>query len=318
MRKFIIQKNDSGQRLDKFVLKAAMGISPSLMYKYIRKKAIKVNGRRAEISYKLKENDVVEMYINDEFFSEKSHEFFNIKYDPKLEIVYEDDNLLLVDKKPGVIVHEDASESRDTLINQVLLYLYKTGSYDPKIETSFAPSLCNRLDKNTGGIVIVAKNAQSQRLLYDIVKHRKVIKKYLALVHGTFDCKSDTLVAYLRKRASENIVEISDNETDGFRKIITKYSVLKESGRLSLLDIELVTGRTHQIRAHMAHVGHPVVGDCKYGCARDNKGLPFRHQALYSYSLEFKIDDPENALYYLNDRIFKVKDIYFSDFLGKI
>ena len=317
MKKFIIQKNDAGQRLDKFVSKAAVGLSTSLMYKYIRKKAIKVNGKRAEISYKLCENDIVEMYINDEFFLDKQSGFLNIGYDPKLEIVYEDDNLLLVDKKPGVIVHSDISESRDTLINQVLLYLYNNKSYDPKKETSFTPSLCNRLDKNTGGIVIVAKNAEAQRLLYDIVKYRKVIKKYLALVHGTFEKKSDTLYAFHRKKAKDNIVEIFDIKQADSREIITKYTVLEESESMSLIEVELVTGRTHQIRAHMAHIGHPIAGDCKYGYARDNKNLPFRHQALYAYSLEFAIDDTQNPLYYLNGRIFKVKNIYFSDFLQK-
>ncbi len=317
MKKFIIQKNDAGQRLDKFVLKAALGLSPSLMYKYIRKKAIKVNGKRAEISYRLCERDVVEMYINDDFFSEKKNSFLDIGYDPKLDIIFEDENLMLIDKKPGVLVHEDAFEKRDTLINQVLLYLYKKGEYDPEGETSFVPSLCNRLDKNTGGIVIVAKNAKSQRLLYDIVKHRKVVKKYLALVHGIFNKKSDILTAFLTKRPSGNIVDVTDIETEGSRKIITKYNVLREGKELSLLEIELVTGRTHQIRAHMAHVGHPVVGDCKYGYSRDNKIMPFRHQALYATSLEFVIDDPENELYYLNGRIFSVKEVYFSKFIEK-
>ena len=317
MKKFIIQKNDAGQRLDKFAMKAALGLSQSLMYKYIRKKSIKVNGKRAEISYRLCEKDVVEMYINDEFFSEKKNSFLEIGYDPELDIVYEDENIMLVDKKPGVLVHGDASEKRDTLINQVLLYLYKKGEYDPSRETSFTPSLCNRLDKNTGGIVIIAKNSESQRLLYDIVKYRKVVKKYLALVHGIFSEKSATLTAFLTKRPSGNIVDVTDFETEGSRRIITKYNVLDEGNNLSLLEIELVTGRTHQIMAHMAHVGHPVVGDCKYGYARDNKTTPFRHQALYASSLEFVIDDPKNALCYLNGRIFSVKEVYFSKFLKK-
>ena len=182
MKKFVINKNDAGQRLDKFVLKAARGISTSLMYKYIRKKSIKVNGKRAEISYKLVVDDIVEMYINDEFFAEKSNDFMDISYDPKLSVIYEDDNIILVDKKAGVIVHSNEKENRDTLINQVLLYLYKKGEYLPDKETSFTPSLCNRLDKNTGGIVIVAKNAIAQRELYEIIKHRQIKKKYLTMV----------------------------------------------------------------------------------------------------------------------------------------
>lgn len=318
MKEFIIKENDSGQRLDKFVLKAAAGLGTSLMYKYIRKKAIKVNGKRAEISYRLKENDIVEMYINDEFFLEKRSDFLDIGYDPKLEIVYEDDNILLVDKKPGVIVHDDAHESRDTLINHVLLYLYKSGSYDPESEASFTPSLCNRLDKNTGGIVIVAKNARSQRILYDAVKTRQITKKYLALVHGIFEKKADVISAYHIKRPSDNIVDIFDCEVPGSKKIVTGYKVLEEKSNMSLVEIDLITGRTHQIRAHMAHIGHPVVGDCKYGFARDNKNLPFKHQALYAYSLEFVLRDRENPLFYLNGQKFSVKKIYFTDFFRKL
>ena len=285
------------------------------MYKYIRKKAIKVNNKRAEISYKLCEGDIVEMYINDEFFTEKSSDFLKIAYDPKLNIVYEDDNVLLVDKKPGVIVHEDADEKRDTLINQVLLYLYKTGKYDPEKETSFVPSLCNRLDKNTGGIVIVAKNAEAQRLLYDIVKFREVKKLYLALVWGTFDKKSDTIYGFLKKDCNKNIVEVRDKAFDDAKEIITSYKVLKQNDKMSLVEIDLVTGRTHQIRAHMAHIGHAVVGDGKYGLMKMNKNSPFKHQALYSYSLEFRIKDENNPLFYLNGKKFTVKDVYFQEFV---
>lgn len=318
MKKFIIEKNDAGKRLDKFVLKAAEGLNLSLMYKYIRKKAIKVNGKRGEISYKLVEGDVVEMYINDEFFKEKSADFLDIAYDPKLDIVYEDNNLMLVDKKPGVLVHEDDTEKRDTLINQVLLYLYKKGEYDPKKETSFVPSLCNRLDKNTGGIVIVAKTAESQRLLYDIVKYRQLKKLYLALVHGELPRKEDTVFGYLKKDSKTNTVEVRDTEFKDSKQIITKYRVLDTNGRFSLVEVDLITGRTHQIRAHLAHIGNAIVGDGKYGRMSDNKGLSFKHQALYSYSLEFCISDEKSPLYYLNGNKFNVKNVYFKDFLQKV
>ena len=223
---------------------------------------------------------------------------------------------MLVDKKAGVIVHEDASEKRDTLINQVLLYLFKKGEYDPEKENSFTPSLCNRLDKNTGGIVIVAKNSASQKLLYDIVKYRKIKKLYLALTIGIFDKKKDVLKAYLRKDENNNMVTVRDKPFEGSKEIVTKYRVVKEKGNLSLVEVDLITGRTHQIRAHLAHIGHPVVGDGKYGLARLNKSLPFKHQALYAYSLEFKINDKDNPLYYMNDKVFKVDDVYFSDFLS--
>jgi len=314
MRSFVIKENDADQRLDKFVLKVAANLSPSLMYKYLRKKAIKVNGKRAEGNARLQVGDLVELYINDEFFKEKSDDFRAISYRPALSIVYEDENLMLVDKKAGVPVHADDHGTRDTLINHVLLYLYEKGEYDPKEEQSFTPALCNRLDRNTGGIVIVAKNAAAGRALYEIVKYRQVEKRYLTLALGKLPKKEATLKAYLKKDSKENKVRIINEPREGFKEIITRYRVLKEGKAASLLEIELITGRTHQIRAHLAHIGHPVAGDLKYGTAAENRGLPFRHQALYAYSLEFKLPE-EHFLAYLNGRKFQVKDVYFEEFL---
>lgn len=314
MRSFVIKENDADQRLDKFVLKVAANLSPSLMYKYLRKKAIKVNGKRAEGNARLQVGDLVELYINDEFFKEKSDDFRAISYRPALSVVYEDENLMLVDKKAGVPVHADDHGTRDTLINHVLLYLYEKGEYDPKEAQSFTPALCNRLDRNTGGIVIVAKNAAAGRALYEIVKYRQVEKRYLTLALGKLPKKEATLKAYLKKDSKENKVRIINEPREGFKEIITRYRVLKEGKAASLLEIELITGRTHQIRAHLAHIGHPVAGDLKYGTAAENRGLPFRHQALYAYSLEFKLPQ-EHFLSYLNGRRFQVKDVYFEEFL---
>lgn len=314
MKSYTVTQNDADQRLDKFVLKVAGNLSPSLMYKYLRKKAIKINGKRAEGSTRLRVGDVVELYINDEFFTEKSADFRAIGYRPALSVVYEDENLLLVDKKPGVPVHADTHGSRDTLINHVLLYLYEKGEYDPEKEHSFTPALCNRLDQNTGGIVIVAKNAAAGRALYEIVKYRQVEKRYLTLVLGSLPRKNATLKAYLKKDAKENLVRVADQPREGYKEIVTRYHVVKEGKGLSLLEVELVTGRTHQIRAHLAHVGHPVAGDLKYGTAAANKGLPFKHQALYAYSLEFKLPE-EHFLSYLNGKVFKVKKVYFENFI---
>ncbi len=314
MKSFIIAENDADQRLDKFVRKVAGNLSTSLLYKYLRKKAIKVNGKRAEGATRLLVGDVVELYINDEFFTEKSGDFRKIGYAPCLSILYEDQNLMLIDKKPGLPVHADDHGSRDTLINQVLLYLFQKGEYDPEQEQSFTPALCNRLDQNTGGIVIVAKTAAAGRALYEIVKCRQVEKRYLALVLGVLPKKEDTLRAYLKKDSREKKVFVCDRALEGYKEMITRYQVLRETPTLSLVEVELVTGRTHQIRAHFAHIGHPVAGDLKYGTAALNRGLPFKHQALYAYRLAFQLPK-EHALSYLNGRVFQVPDVYFEHFI---
>ena len=169
MKSFTIQKNDAGQRLDKFISKAVPRLPKSLMYKYIRLKRIKLNGKRCDIADKLCEGDVLAMYIGDEFFSAATENDF-LSVSANIEIVYEDDNILLVNKPCGLVVHEDNSNTMDTLINRIKKYLYQKGEYLPENEASFTPSLCNRLDRNTQGIVICAKTAESLRILNQAVK----------------------------------------------------------------------------------------------------------------------------------------------------
>ncbi|MBQ2676171.1 MAG: RluA family pseudouridine synthase [Clostridia bacterium] len=313
MKSFTINKNDSGQRLDKFITKAAPLLPQSLLYKYIRLKRIKVNNKRAEISTRLNVGDVVDMYINDEFFEpkEKTYEFtFASK---KLNIVYEDENILLIDKPEGLIVHPDNNEFRDTLIGRIQRYLFEKGEYNPEDEASFAPALANRIDRNTGGIVIAAKNAQTLRVLNDKIKFRELDKFYLCLIHGTLKTKQDTLTAYLSKNEDKNIVKVSDTPFENSKEIRTKYRVLKEFDNKSLLEIELLTGRTHQIRAHFAHIGHPLVGDGKYGQNKLDKKQGFVHQALYSYKLVFNFKTDAENLNYLNGKEFKVDKVWFAD-----
>ncbi|MBQ5321587.1 MAG: RluA family pseudouridine synthase [Oscillospiraceae bacterium] len=315
MRSFVIGKNDSGQRLDKFLEKAVPLLPKSLMYKYIRLKRIKLDGGRTEFNTILKEDSLLELYINDEFFSHNRDLYF-LSAPDKLSIVYEDENILITNKEAGLIVHEDSDESVDTLINRIKRYLYNKKEYDPEKENSFAPALCNRIDRNTEGLVIAAKNAQSLKILNDKIKQREIDKRYLCIVFGKFNKKEDTLKAFLTKNSDKNIVNISAK--GGEKTILTKYKVLKEAGNLSLLEIELLTGRTHQIRAHMAHMGHPLLGDSKYGIGRDSKKYGMRYQALCSYKLTFSFKTDAGILEYLKGKSFEVPSVSFAENFEKI
>lgn len=312
MKEFIINSNDANQRLDKFIQKSVPRLPQSMMYKAIRNKRIKINGKRAEISTRLQTGDVVQMYINDEFFDTTVETEF-MAAPPVLDIVYEDENIILIDKKNGLVVHEDNENTVDTLINRLKHYLYDKGEYDPEEENSFAPSLCNRLDRNTGGIVIAAKNAESLRILNQKIKDRELEKYYLCITVGVPPKKKDTITAYLEKNSDDNTVKVTDRKTDKNKTIITTYKVLKTKGNLALLEIKLDTGRTHQIRAHMAYIGCPLLGDGKYGINRVNKEYKIKTQALYSYKLKFTFETDSGCLEYLNGKGFEVNDVWFKD-----
>ena len=320
MKSFTIAKNDAGQRLDKFITKAVPLLPQGLMYKYIRTKRIKVNSKRSEISYKLVEGDTVDMYINDEFFVPAKEHFDFLSASKKLDIIYEDENILLLNKKVGLLSHPDDTEYNDTLITRVKRYLYEKGEYDPRDEQSFTPSLVNRIDRNTGGIVIAAKNAESLRILNQKLKDRELEKYYLCVIHGSMKQKSGVLEGWLTKDEKKNKVSVSERRTEGAKQIRTKYSFLAENGGLSLVEVELLTGRTHQIRAHFASVGHPLLGDGKYGSNALNKPLGYKKQFLYSYKLKFAFTTDAGILEYLNGRTFIAPEVWFkSEFLsGKL
>lgn len=315
MKAFTIGKNDAGQRVNKFIEKAVPILPRSLMYKYIRLKRIKLNRKRCNPEDKLQEGDVLELYINDEFFGGTEQELLFLKVPSKLNIVYEDENILLVDKKPGLVVHEDERGEADTLINRILHYLYDKGEYDPNRENSFVPALCNRIDRNTGGIVIAAKNAEALRILNQKVKDRELKKLYLCLIHGVMEPKAGTLHDFLLKDSDKNMVTVHRQQIPGSKTILTKYKTLKTNGKYSLLEVELKTGRTHQIRAHMAFYGHPLAGDTKYGRNRDNKDNPFPYQALYSYKLRFEFSSDGGILQYLDGKSFQVEKVDFADYI---
>lgn len=307
MRIINVNRNDAGQRLDKFLSKAVKGLPTSMMYKYIRLKKIKVNGSRAQPNDMLAEGDEIALYIRDEFFDSPEGDveaLFRIV--PKIDVLYEDPNILLLNKRPGVLVHEDASAGENTLILHVKAYLAQKGEYDPRAEQSFAPALCNRIDRNTGGIVIAAKNADALREMNEKIRNDEVRKFYYCVVHGRMPKHEDTLRAYLKKNSADNLVSVSDEERSGWKEIVTKYRLLADRQGLSLLEVELVTGRTHQIRAHMAHIGHPLLGDGKYGINRRDRERGYKYQALYAYRLAFRFENGEGTLGYLNGKSFEI------------
>lgn len=309
MRILKVGRNDAGQRLDKFLTKAVRGLPASLMYKYIRTKKIKLNRARCEQGVILKEGDEIQLFIRDEFFDSPERDDGALSaIIPKLSIVYEDNNIMLLNKRPGVLVHEDSDGGENTLILHIKAYLYQKGEYDPAGEQSFAPALCNRIDRNTGGIVIAAKNAEALRIMNEKIRNGEIGKYYLCAVHGVPKQREATLRGWLRKDAENNMVDISDVKRPGYKEIITKYRVLRSRGDCSLLEVELLTGRTHQIRAQLAHAGYPLLGEGKYAVNRDDRRRGYKYQALYAYRLRFNFGGEDGVLGYLRGREFRLPD----------
>lgn len=312
LRTVTVGRNSAGQRIDRFLLKAFPALSQGIICRLIRKKDIKVGGKRTEPAYKLCEGDVISIYAPDELLGEKPADSGFMSSAGDVSVIYEDENILLADKEPGLLVHEDSEGSGDTLINRIKKYLCEKGEYSPDDEQCFAPALCNRIDRNTGGIVIAAKNAESLRILNQKIRDRELTKLYLCAVQGAPAKREAELKAYLFKDSSENRVIISDKKTPENRTIVTKYRVLETNGDGdSLLEVDLITGRTHQIRAHMAYIGHPLLGDGKYGSNRVNKDRGYKYQALYSYKLKFTFTTDAGILSYLDGKEFEAKNIWF-------
>ena len=311
MKEFTIGKNDAGQRLDRFLAKAVPLLPASLAQKYIRIKRIKLNGGRAERDTRLQEGDILQLYINDEFFeTPRQDNAYLTVASPKLNIVYEDAHILLVDKRPGLAVHpHDGAEYGRTLIDHILSYLYQKKEWTPRVENAFTPALCNRIDRNTGGIVIAAKTAEALRVMNQKIKDRELDKRYLAIVEGCPKPETGSLKGYLFKDEKKNRVFVSDSPKPGAKTCQTNYRVLAKRKDLSLVECELITGRTHQIRAQFAHAGHPLLGDGKYG--KLDKRFDRTYQALYSYKLTFCFTTDAGELSYLNGKSFRVDEVEF-------
>ena len=314
MREFTVTKNDAGQRLDRWLGKTLPLLPAPLAQKYIRLKRVKLNGKGAKRDVRLAEGDLLQLYINDEFFDAPAPEnaFLSV-FKPQLDIVYEDEHILLVNKRPGLLVHPDQGEYVNTLITHIQAYLYQKKEWDPRQEHAFTPALCNRIDRNTGGIVIAAKTAEALRIMNQKIKDREIEKYYLCAIHGRMDPPEGRLEGYLSKDESKNQVTVHKTPVPGGRTAVTLYKTLETRNGLSLVECELVTGRTHQIRAQFAAAGHPLLGDGKYGRNRDNKRYDRKFQALWSYKLVFSFTTDAGVLEPLNGKSWQVEHVDFVE-----
>ena len=319
MKELTIGKNDAGQRLDRFVAKSLPLLPSALLQKYIRLKRIKVNGARAQRDQRLQEGDVLQLYINDEFFDQpKEENLFLTLFRPFLDIVYEDENLMLLNKRPGLVVHADETEKVNTLINHIQAYLYQKREWNPRWENAFTPALCNRIDRNTGGIVIAAKNAETLRIINEKIRDREIDKRYLCITVGAPKPAEGKIECFLLKDEKKKQVAVYHRPVPGGKTALTKYRTLEMRGELALVEVELLTGRTHQIRASFADLGCPLLGDGKYGRGEANKRYGETRQALYAYQLSFTFSADAGLLNYLNGRTFAVENVPFRDkYFGK-
>lgn len=302
MKEIRITKNEENQRLDKFLLKYMNKASKGFLYKMLRKKRIKYNGQRAEGSELLRAGDTLQLYLAEETIASFMEEKTVPEAKRHFGIVYEDDDILVVSKPAGLLTHPEKSSDTDTLIDQILYYLYQKGQYVPEAESSFTPALCNRLDRNTSGIVIAGKTLKGVQAVNETIRSHKLDKYYLTLVAGEVK-EVGEIDLFLTKDESRNQVRLSRREGSGMRSV-TKYRPIAHTKGYTLLEILLVTGKTHQIRAHMQSIGHPVVGDRKYGSEHSNRmfceqyGLS--NQFLHALRVEWK--EPAGALGYLKGK----------------
>ena len=312
MKEFTIGPNDAGQRLDRWIAKTLPLLPAPLAQKYIRLKRVKVNGKGSKRDVRLQKGDVLQLYINDEFFEKPNREsaFLSV-FKPQLDILYEDKDIMLLNKRPGMVVHPDDQERVNTLITHVQAYLYQKKEWSPYRENSFAPALCNRIDRNTGGIVIAAKTAEALRVMNQKIRDRELQKLYLCVVHGTMKPREGRLKGYILKDEDKAQVKVFDKPIPGGKTAVTLYKTLEARDGLSLVECDLITGRTHQIRAQFAAAGHPLLGDGKYGRERDGKRSDRKFQALYSYKLQFAFTTDAGCLEHLNGREWTVEQVDF-------
>lgn len=304
MKQIVIKENDAHQRIDKYLKKLLCQAPTNFIYKMFRKKDIKINGKKVNENYILQENDILEMFLYDDKFKEftKPKDIFNLK--KEFKILYEDQHILVVNKPVGLLVHEDANETVNTLTNQVLSYLYAKGELDISRENTFTPGPVHRLDRNTSGIVIFGKTLSALQDLNEMMKKRHHIEKtYLTICCGQIHHQEE-LIGYIKKVENEARVQFVKKDTPGALMMKTIVRPVRSHQDFSLVEVKLVTGRMHQIRIHLASIHHPVIGDRKYGDFQINRDMKKRfglnHQLLHAYKIKFV--NPFGSLSYLKDK----------------
>ena len=312
MKEIKITEKTYNQRVDKFVRKYLNEAPLSFIYKLFRKKDVKINGHWVKENYILQNGDILRIFVTDEqlseFYKPKSVEDLKITF----KIIYEDENILIVNKPKGLLIHGDETEKRITLSNMVLSYLYKNNEYNPNGE-GFTPAPCHRLDRNTSGLVIYAKNLESSQILMDLFKtHENIHKSYIALLDGIID-KNGRIEAPLLKDSSTGFVKVSSADR-GAKKAITEYELISHNNKYSLVEANLITGRTHQLRVHFTYINHPILGDQKYGNFAENKifdeRFNYHYQFLHAYKVKF--DEVSKKLRYLSNKCF-IADLFSKD-----
>lgn len=286
MRSFHVGRNDAGQRMDRFLTKLLENAPKSMIYKWIRKKRVKLNGKKCDIGHILSEGDFLELYINDEFFGNEKKTAEYLTKNADISVVFEDENILVADKPAGIKAHD----GEDSMLVRICAYLYQKGEYDPQSERTFSPALCNRIDRNTSGLVIAAKNAAALREMNEKIRNREVRKMYLLKTEGCVSPAEGEICGYVKKDDAARKMIFSFEPFDGAKKCETKYRALDKDGTV---EAELLTGRTHQIRASFAAIGHPLRGDVKYGASKNGGNT---YQELRAYKLIFDFEPSGGVL----------------------
>ena len=307
MKSFTAGTNEEGVRLSRFVESVTKDMPHSMMYKAFRNKRIKVNGKRAEPDTRLHQNDLIELYINDEFFPAGAAAPAKKppRRQPPVTVIYEDGNIAVLYKPAHLLCHSDRTGDAN-LVDAFAAYLQAKGEYDPHAEQRFAPAICNRLDRGTEGLVIAAKSYAALRDMNAIIRDNQMKKEYLTITVGT--PPAGRHIAWLQHSEKNNKVRIHAREAEGYKQIITEVTPIRQNGPFTLCRIGLITGRTHQIRAHLAYLGHPVLGDIKYGNRKMNERTGLKTQALCAQRLTFDRIPQDNILHELSGRVIKLEE----------